>query len=53
MRKRQVTLIEKFLGDAGPNTSVSKSLWLIGLAIVVGMIWGVVSYPFRNRNKNW
>jgi hypothetical protein len=51
MRKRQVTLIEKFLGDAGPNTSVSKSLWLIALAIVAGAIWALITTPFRH--KNW
>jgi hypothetical protein len=51
MRKRQVTLIEKFLGDAGPNTSVSKSLWLIAIAIVAGVIWGLITTPFRH--KNW
>jgi hypothetical protein len=52
MRKRQVTLIEKFVGDAGPKTSVSKSLWLIALALVAGAIWGLIATPLRHKTGN-
>ena len=50
-RKRQVTILEKVLGDRDPDTSISKSLWLGLLALIVGVIWGVISYPFKQDRK--
>ena len=50
-RKRQVTILEKVLGDRDPNASISKSLWLGLLALIVGVIWGVISYPFKQDRK--
>jgi hypothetical protein len=50
-RKRQVTILEKLLNDPDPNTSISKSLWIGLLALILGAIWGVISYPFKQNRK--
>lgn len=50
-KKRQVIILEELLGDSDPNTSTSKSLWIGLLALILGTIWGVISYPFKRDRK--
>jgi hypothetical protein len=50
-KKLQVIILEKLLGDSDPNTSISKSLWTGLLALILGTIWGVISYSFKRDRK--
>jgi hypothetical protein len=50
-KKLQVITLEKPLGDSDPNTSMSMSPWIGLLALILGTIWGVISYSFKRDRK--